>query len=167
MYIDKSPLFEKTVDGERERRSQPEKRPKCVGPGPQVGNGSEKFEAVMFFLERIIFIDSAVDDDLFGPQLHRLTGGGRDRENALDSDSAAGPQPADFIITAHARLQNDLQTVDARAVVNRHKGNVFTGPYRSDPAFDDQSGIYGLAVQYGNDAMMIAHMTSRYGYSGS
>ena len=54
MGIDKAPVVEKLVDGKSRFAAHPEGSVEQVGPGAQVGDGTQKFHRMALFLQRVI-----------------------------------------------------------------------------------------------------------------
>ena len=96
---------------------------------------AQKFDAVALFLQRIVRRGHALDGDLVGLELEGLLGLGREDERSPHDQGSANVLACDLIVIVQsAPLEDDLQRLEAAAVVELGKAEVLHVAHGPDPA---------------------------------
>ena len=157
--IDKAPLLEKLVDGVGRHAPHPEGGGEQVGPRTQVLDGPQELHAVALLLQGIVGGGGALYLDFAGLQLQGLLGLGGQHHGAGDDQGGAHVLGGDVLIVFQAAgLHDDLEVLEAGAVVQFHEAEVLHVPDGAGPAaHGDFLAGQGLAVGENGSDLCIAH----------
>ena len=109
---------------------------------------AQKFHAVALFLQRIVRRGNALDGDFLGLELKGLLGLGREDERSPYDQRGADILMGDLVVIMQpASLEYDLQRLEAAAVVEFDKAEVFHVAHGPDPAaYGKLAAVEGLGV---------------------
>ena len=145
MDVDEVPLLEELVDGVGDQAPHPEHGLEGVGSGPQVGHGTEEFQAVALLLEGVVGGGGALHGDFRGLELKGLLGVGGLHQGALDDQRCAHVELGDGLEVLHGVVVDHLEGVKIRAVGEDDEAKGLAGADAAHPAahFDFLAGIVG------------------------
>ena len=109
MHINESPLLEKLMNGKCNQGANAEHRLKRIGTGPQMGDGAQVFQAVPFFLHRIIRRGFPFDYHTVRLNLKGLFRLRRFNQRACNDECTAYIQSADPVKIIQPVSIDDLQ----------------------------------------------------------
>ena len=133
--IDEAAALEKFMHGPRRDAAHAEDRGKQVRTRAQMLDRAQKFDAVALFLQRIVRRGHALDGDLVGLEFEGLLGLGREDERSPHDQGSANVLACDLIVIVQsAPLEDDLQRLEAAAVVELGKAEVLHVAHGPDPA---------------------------------
>ena len=132
------------MDGVGGHGAHPEGGGEQVGAGAQVLDGAQVLHAVALLLEGVVRGGRALHRDGGGLHLQGLLGLGGEDDGAGDDEGRAHVLPGDFLIVVqHIGVHDDLEVLEAGAVVKLDEAEGLHVPDGAGPAHDDD----GLAVQ--------------------
>ena len=124
--VNKAALVKEFVDGICRNGTDTEGCVKGVGSGAQMRDGTQIFQRVTFFLQRIVGSGSTFDLDDLGMDLARLFRAGGQDQFTGDTQSGTNVAFGDLFEIGDLRvLKNHLQIIKAAAVVELDKAQRF------------------------------------------
>ena len=133
--IDEAPVLEEAVDGVGRHAPHPEGGGEQVGAGPQVGDGAQVLHAVALFLEGVLGGGGALHCHGGGLHLQGLLGLRGEYHSAGDGQGRAHVLSGDLpVVVQGAGVQDDLQVLEAGAVVELHEAEGLHIPDGAGPA---------------------------------
>ena len=145
MAVDKAPLVEEFMDGIRRHRPHPKHRVKGVGSGAKMGNGAQIFQGVAFFLKRVFRGRFPFNLDGVGMHLKGLLGVGGQHQSPVNHQSGTHVEFGNlFKIIDLSILENHLQILEGRAVVEFDKSQRFGGTDGANPSAYRQLSLTGV-----------------------
>ena len=148
VYIGEAVFLEEAVNGVCGGAAHTEYGIKSVGAGAQMGHGAQKLHAHFLFLQRVFRGAHAQDLDFIGVDLKGLLGAGGKHD--LAGNAHAGVQAALGhlrIVVQLGGLKHHLHALEAAAVVQVHKANVFAVTHALGPAAQSYLGAVGGGVE--------------------
>ena len=143
---EKFALAEELMDGLGTGIAYTHDRAQGVGAGAQVGDGAEEFEGVALLLQGVVFGGTAKDFDFRSLHLNALALCRGFDELALDSDGGSSVHSGDgFGVAGDSGVDDDLNALEAGAVVDFNEGEFLLLAFGAHPAFDGD-GFVGLTV---------------------
>ena len=141
-------FLEKLVDGVSESAAYAEDGTEKIGAGAEVGDFAEKFEGVAFFLEWVSGIRFTEDFEFLGDDFPFLALTLRGDEFAADGDRCAGAGAGHGGVVGQGGVDDDLDALEAGAVVELDEGKGFGVAAGADPALE-KDGVEGLRAGEG------------------
>ena len=92
MNVEEAAVLEIGVHRVGDATAHAEHRAEGIGPGTQMGNRAQEFEAVAFLLQRESIVSLTVDDDLCGLELPVLAFSRRGNHVPTDADTITGTE---------------------------------------------------------------------------
>ena len=138
--VDKAAVLEERVHRLRGHAADAERRTEEVRARAQVLDRAQELHAVAFFLQRVVRCGRALDRDAVGLELERLLGVRCEHELAVHDERRADVLAGDLVIIFElAALEHDLKALEAAAVVELDKAEIFHVADRARPAADGQA----------------------------
>ena len=131
--VDEAAILEEAVDGVSGYAAHPEGGGEEVGSGAQVLDGAQELHAVALLLEGVIGGGCALYDHRFRLQLKGLLGVRGEHQLAGDDEGGADVLAGQFIVIGQGLFQNHLEVLEAAAVIEGQKAQVFHGTDGSRP----------------------------------
>ena len=95
-----------------------------------------------FLLQGVgVGVGFAIEDDISGLNLYRLTCALRGDECAVDTDAGTGGDASQQVLVEVGKVDNNLYVINRGAVVEGYEGNVFVATFGSNPSLDVDGGI--------------------------
>ena len=133
--VDEAALLEEAVDGERRDAAHAEHRAEQVGAAAQVLLGAQELAGLALLLHGVVRLRRALDHDGLGLELERLRAVRRERELAGDDEGGANGEGRDLLVVGELlSVHDDLQVLEAAAVVQHDEAEVLHVANRADPA---------------------------------
>ena len=138
--VNKAAVLEERVHRLCGHAADAKRRAEEVRARAQVLDRAQELHAVALFLQRVVRRGRALDRDAVGLELERLLGVRREHELAVHNERRADILAGDLVIIFElAALENDLQTLEAAAVVELDKAEILHVADRARPAADGQA----------------------------
>src|SRR5574344_730311 len=135
-------LVEESVNGISHVVAHAAHSAKGVGAEAQVANLAQKFHAVAFLLQGVcVGVGFAVEENVSGLNFHRLSGAHRLHQFTVYREAGARGDAAKEVFVEMSEVDNDLDIVDGRTVVEGNEGNVFVAAFGAHPSFYVDGGI--------------------------
>ena len=137
VYIHEPAALEKLMHRLRRDASHAERRGEEIRAGSEMLYSAQKLHAVALFLQGVIRRGRALDSYFVRLELKQLLCLRREDERAMDDERRADVLPGDLlVIFERAALKHDLKRLEAAAVVQLDKAEVFHVADGSHPAAD-------------------------------
>lgn len=134
-------LAEEVVDGVAHGAAQAEHGAIEIGARAEVSDGAEEFGAVAFFLEWVIGGGGAEEGNFSRVEFPRLGGALGGEPFAVDGDGGAGGHLREMLGAGRACVDDDLEVLEAGAVVEFEEGECFIVAASAHPARDAGGGV--------------------------
>ena len=131
--VDEAAILEEAVDGVGGYAAHPKGGGEQVGSGAQVLNGAQELHAVALLLKGIVGGGGAFHDHGFRLQLKGLLGVRGEHQLASDDKSGAYILAGHLIVIGQGLFQHHLEVLEAAAVIEGQKAQVFHGTDGSRP----------------------------------
>ena len=123
------------MDGEGGDAAHAEHRAEQVGAAAQVLLGAQELAGLALLLHGIVRLRRALDHDGLGLELERLRALRRERELAGDDEGGAHREGGNLLVVGELlSVHDDLQVLEAAAVVEHDEAEVLHVADRADPA---------------------------------
>ena len=119
--VDKTALLEELMDRVGDQRADAERRLECIRARAQMRNRAQELHAVALFLHREVRCRGTFDRDGICLDLEGLLRVRRGHQSARDDNGGAHVQVRDFTVVFHGVVDDDLQCVEAGAVMEHHE----------------------------------------------
>ena len=141
VHVDEAALLEEAVDGVGCHGAHAKDGAKEVGAAAQVLLGAQELAGLALLLHRVVRGGGAGHHDLLGLELEGLRAVRGERERARDHEGRAHARGGDLVVVGEPlAVHDDLEILEARAVVEHDEAKVLHVTDRADPAGNGDGG---------------------------
>ena len=141
-------VVKELVDGVRHVMPDAEDGAKGVGARAKVGDLAEELHRVAFLLERVgVRVSRTVDFDFGGLDLYRLALALRLDERPVHAEAGAGGDRLEVVVAQLLNIDDDLDIVDCRAIVEGDEAHLLAATAGTHPALDIDCRAEGVALE--------------------
>ena len=139
--VDEALALEVLVDGSRGDGAHAEDGAEEVGARTQVLDGTQELDGGALLLQRVVLGGGTLDHDALGLDLEGLRRVGRELELAGDDEGGGDAAGGDLVVVGEpVARHDDLQVLEAAAVVHGDEAKVLHVTDGADPAADGDGG---------------------------